>query len=54
MLWSHKSISFSKKLGGISDFLIAKQSRRGKVVLDKPFLAVLETKKDDFEGSWAQ
>ena len=54
MLWSHKSISHSKTLGGIPDYLIAKQSKRGKVVLDKPYLAVVEAKKDDFEGGWAQ
>ncbi len=54
MLWSHKSISFNKELGGIPDYMIAKQSKRGKVVLDKPLLAVIEAKKDDFSGGWAQ
>ena len=54
MLWSHKTISFTKELGGIPDYMIAKQSRRGKVVLDKPLLAVVEAKKDDFGGGWAQ
>jgi hypothetical protein len=54
MLWSHKTISYSKNLGGIPDYLIAKQSKQGNIVLDKPYLAVVEAKKDDFEGGWAQ
>lgn len=54
MLWSHKSIKHSKDLGGVPDYLIARQSKRGKVVLDKPLLAVVEAKKDDFQGGWAQ
>lgn len=54
MLWSHKSIKHSKDLGGVPDYLIARQSKRGRVVLDKPLLAVVEAKKDDFQGGWAQ
>ena len=54
MLWSHKSINYSKDLNGIPDYLIARYSKLGKVVLDKPLLAVVEAKKDDFEGGWAQ
>jgi hypothetical protein len=54
MLWSHKSINYSKELNGIPDYLIARYSKLGKVVLDKPLLAVVEAKKDDFEGGWAQ
>lgn len=54
MLWSHKSIQFSKELSGIPDYLIARQSKLGNIILDKPLLAVVEAKKDDFEGGWAQ
>jgi hypothetical protein len=54
MLWSHKSINYSKEFNGIPDYLIARYSKLGKVVLDKPLLAVIEAKKDDFEGGWAQ
>lgn len=53
-LWSHKSISFGKDLSGIPDYMIATQSKHGMVVLDKPLLAVVEAKKDDFVGGWAQ
>jgi hypothetical protein len=54
MLWANKSISFSKELGGMPDYIVAKQSERGKIIFGKPLLAVVEAKKDDFEGGWAQ
>ncbi len=54
MLWSHRSIEFSKDLKGIPDYTIARQSKRGKVVFELPLLAVVEAKKDDFDGGWAQ
>ncbi len=54
MLWSHKGVSYSEELSGVPDYLIARQSPLGKVVLDKPLLAVVEAKKDDFAGGWAQ
>ncbi|MDZ7933535.1 MAG: hypothetical protein U5M51_00865 [Emticicia sp.] len=54
MLWANKSISFSKELSGMPDYILAKQSERGKIIFGKPLLAVVEAKKDDFEGGWAQ
>ncbi len=54
MLWANKSISFSKELSGMPDYVVAKQSHLGKIVFGKPLLAVVEAKKDDFEGGWAQ
>lgn len=54
MLWANKSISYNKELGGVPDYIIAKQSHLGKIVFGSPLLAVVEAKKDDFEGGWAQ
>jgi len=54
MLWANKSISFNKELSGMPDYVVAKQSHLGKIVFGKPLLAVVEAKKDDFEGGWAQ
>lgn len=54
MLWANKSISFSKELSGMPDYILAKQSERGRIIFGKPLLAVVEAKKDDFEGGWAQ
>ena len=54
MLWANKSISFNKELSGMPDYILAKQSERGKIIFGKPLLAVVAAKKDDFEGGWAQ
>jgi hypothetical protein len=54
MLWSHQAIEFNSKLSGIPDYLFAKKSDLGKVVMDKPFVAVVEAKKDDFSAGWGQ
>ncbi|NOQ35249.1 MAG: hypothetical protein GQ569_05060 [Methylococcaceae bacterium] len=54
MLWSHQAIELNSKLSGIPDYLFSKQSELGKIVMDKPFVAVVEAKKDDFSGGWGQ
>lgn len=54
MLWSHQSLVWTEKLSGVPDYLFSKQSVLGKIVMDKPFVAVVEAKKDDFTGGWGQ
>ena len=54
MLWANKTIFYDKELTGIPDYIITKQSHLGKTVFGKPLMAVVEAKKDDFEGGWAQ
>lgn len=54
MLWANKSLTYNKELSGIPDYLLAKQSPLGKIIFGSPLLAVVEAKKDDFEGGWAQ
>lgn len=54
MLWNHQSIEWNAKLSGIPDYMFSKQSVLGKVVMDKPYLAVVEAKKDDFSAGWGQ
>jgi hypothetical protein len=54
MLWANKTIAFDKTLGGMPDYLLSKQSKLGKIVFESPLLAVVEAKKDDFAGGWAQ
>lgn len=53
-LWSHQAIEFTEELSGIPDYMISRRSELGKIVLDYPLLAVVEAKKDDFTGGWAQ
>ncbi len=54
MLWSHQAIELNSHLSGIPDYLFSKQSELGKIVMDKPFVAIVEAKKDDFSGGWGQ
>ncbi|TAL21798.1 MAG: hypothetical protein EPN94_12170 [Nitrospirae bacterium] len=54
MLWSHQAIELNSKLSGIPDYLFAKKSALGKIVMDKPFVAIVEAKKDDFSAGWGQ
>lgn len=53
-LWIQKSIAFNHSLSGTPDYLIATKSALGKTVLEKPLVAVVEAKKNDFEQGWGQ
>ena len=53
-LWSHKTIFYDKKLTGRPDYLISKRSPLGHIVFERPYIAVVEAKLDDFVGGWAQ
>jgi hypothetical protein len=53
-LWSHKTITYDEQLTGIPDYMVAKRSPLGKVVLDKPYFVAVEAKKDDFSKGWGQ
>ena len=58
MLWSHVQLTYTddqnKPVMGFPDYIIARKSPLANVVMDKPLLAVIEAKKDDFTGGWAQ
>ena len=54
VLWSHQTLRYDAALQGVPDYVIARRSPLGKVVFEKPFLATIEAKKDDFERGWAQ
>jgi hypothetical protein len=54
-LWSHQELICDDKLYGEPDYLISGWS--GEVMekpINTPLLAVVEAKKQDFEGGWAQ
>jgi hypothetical protein len=53
-LWSHQAISYSDLINGAPDYLFAKRSALGKIVMDAPYVAVVEAKKDDFTSGWGQ
>ncbi len=54
LLWSHQPLNYDQNLSGIPDYIVAKRSPRGKIILDKPYLVVVEAKKDNFEEGWGQ
>ena len=53
-IWSHQPIELNEELSGIPDYIFAKKSVLGKIVFDAPYVAVVEAKRDDFTGGWAQ
>ena len=53
-VWSHVSYNIDEKKGlvGEPDYLIAPRTKYGGMA--KPSLCVIEAKRDDFDGGWAQ
>ena len=54
MVWSHQPISLNSELNGVPDYLFTRQSPLGSTILDSPYVAVVEAKRDDFTLGWAQ
>jgi hypothetical protein len=54
LIWSHQPLNYDENLSGIPDYIIAQRSPRGKVIFDKPYLILMEAKKDKFEEGWGQ
>lgn len=54
LLWSHQPLNYDEKLCGIPDYMVAKRSAMGNIFLEKPFLIIVEAKKDNFEEGWSQ
>ncbi|KAF0241400.1 MAG: hypothetical protein FD167_4013 [bacterium] len=52
--WIQKTITYSDKLSGTPDYLIATKSSLGKTVLETPLIVIVEAKKNDFEQGWGQ
>ena len=53
-IWSRALVKLNIHIKGYPDYLIAKRSPFSAVIFEKPYLAVVEAKKDDFEGAWGQ
>lgn len=53
-LWGHQPLNYDENLCGIPDYMVAQRSPMGKIFLEKPFLIIVEAKKDNFEEGWAQ
>lgn len=53
-LWSHEAIAFDQDLCGVPDYLVTRRSPLGPLIMGKPYLLVVEAKRDDFWRGWAQ
>jgi hypothetical protein len=54
LLWSHETFRYDERLMGIPDYILAKRSPLGKIVMDQPYLMIVEAKQDNFDEGWAQ
>jgi hypothetical protein len=54
LIWSHEPLNYNANLSGVPDYMIAQRSARGKVILEPPYLIIVEAKKDNFEEGWGQ
>lgn len=54
LIWSHQPLNYDDNLSGVPDYVVARRSLRGKVILEKPYVIVVEAKKDNFEEGWGQ
>ncbi len=54
LIWSHQPLNYDENLSGVPDYVVAQRSSRGKVVLEKPLMILVEAKKDNFEEGWGQ
>jgi hypothetical protein len=54
LVWSHQPLNYDENLSGVPDYVVAQRSPRGKVVLEKPYMILVEAKKDNFEEGWGQ
>jgi len=52
--WSHQPLNYDEQLSGTPDYLVAKRSPRGKIILETPYVIIVEAKKDNFEEGWGQ
>ena len=54
LIWSHQPLNYDENLSGVPDYVVARRSLRGKVILEKPYVILVEAKKDNFEEGWGQ
>ncbi len=53
LLWSHVTLGKEEPLLGVPDYFFSRRSALG-IVRDRPYVLVVEAKKDDFDAGWGQ
>jgi hypothetical protein len=54
VIWSHIPLSADADLTGTPDYFVARRSPLGRWVQDKPYVLIVEAKKDDPSFGWGQ
>ncbi|MCA1991605.1 MAG: hypothetical protein LDL41_06100 [Coleofasciculus sp. S288] len=54
VLWSHKYLTDCENHDRFPEYILAKRSRLGKVVFDRPYLVLVDAKQDRFHEGWVQ
>lgn len=54
LLWSHETFHYNDTLNGVPDYIVARRSPLGKIILDQPCLLIVEAKQDNFDEGWGQ
>ncbi len=54
LIWVERPIQFGADLSGVPDYVISRRSPMGKIFFEHPHIAIVEAKRDDFIGGWAQ
>ena len=54
VLWSHKYLTDCENTDKFPEYILAKRSRLGKVVFDRPYLLLVNAKQDRFHEGWVQ
>jgi hypothetical protein len=54
VIWSHHSLNFDENLNGFPEYILAKRSSLGKLVLEQPYFLLVEAKQDKFGEGWGQ
>ncbi|TAE29977.1 MAG: hypothetical protein EAZ92_05460 [Candidatus Kapaibacterium sp.] len=53
-LWNHAPLQVDDLLGGVPDYLVAKKSEFGPMMMGMPIVVAIEAKQDDFVAGWGQ
>lgn len=54
MLWSHEALEYDEDLSGVPNYTISQRSPQGKIIFERPYLVIVEAKKDNFTEGWGQ
>ena len=54
LLWSHEPLRYDDVLSGTPDYILARRSPLGKLIVDQPYLLVFSTHHHEINETWGQ